>query len=79
MRVEQTDGHPVHVVDDGGGIDTDEMDAVFTPGTTRSGGAGLGLPPARRLARAAGGDVLALSPGANGRGGHLVLRLPAVG
>ena len=78
VRVERSDGQVlVHVVDDGAGIEPDELDRVFTPGASQSGGAGLGLPLARRLARAAGGDVVAEAGGANGGGGHLVLRLPA--
>jgi signal transduction histidine kinase len=56
------------VVDDGDGIDEAEREAVFAPG--RRGrtedahdGAGLGLALARRLARAASGDVVAVGPG----------------
>ena len=78
VKLERSDGHVlVHVLDDGDGIDPDALEAVFAPGTSRSGGAGLGLPLARRLARAAGGDVVAVAGGATGSGGHLVLRLPA--
>jgi signal transduction histidine kinase len=45
---------------------------VFAPGVSSSGGAGLGLPLARRLARSCGGDVVA----APGDGGTFELRLP---
>ena len=80
VQLERDDGHVlVHVLDDGEGIEPGELEEVFVPGNSRSGGAGLGLPLARRLARAAGGDVLAVAPGPNGHGGHLVLRLPAAG
>ena len=52
------------VEDDGPGIEADEREAIFAPGTRgRAGrgvpGAGLGLALARRLARSASGDVSA--------------------
>jgi len=57
----------VDVADDGCGIPADERDRVFEPGFRGSSGtdpehpgAGLGLPLARRLARAVAGDVVAL-------------------
>jgi signal transduction histidine kinase len=65
------------VHDDGPGLDPQLGDRVFEPGVRAvdgSGGAGLGLPLARRLARSCGGDVMA---GA-GPGGCFVLELPAV-
>ena len=66
------------VRDDGPGIAAGELDAVFEPGVSADDdehdGAGLGLPLARRLARAAGGDVRALPSDA---GGHLRVTLPA--
>jgi signal transduction histidine kinase len=70
----------VTVADDGPGLPTDARDAVFEPGV-RAGavnghrGAGLGLPLARRLARAVGGDVtLAPEPGP---GAEFRVELPA--
>ena len=60
-----TDGRLiVTVADDGPGIPDDARERIFEPGVRlgdgeRSGGAGLGLSLARRLARAAGGDVTA--------------------
>ncbi len=52
------------VADDGRGITGDEAERIFEPGArgaaaaaTVDGGAGLGLPLARRLARTIGGDV----------------------
>ena len=59
-----TDGRLiVTVADDGPGIPDDARERIFEPGVRlgdgESGGAGLGLSLARRLARAAGGDVTA--------------------
>ncbi|HEY4278450.1 MAG TPA: ATP-binding protein [Conexibacter sp.] len=70
----------VHVEDDGDGIAFHEAERVFAPGASGSGGAGLGLPLARRLARSCGGDVVAVARDheAGGVGGHVVLRLPLV-
>ncbi|MFN8108536.1 MAG: HAMP domain-containing sensor histidine kinase [Thermoleophilia bacterium] len=67
------------VVDDGPGIAAGEVEEIFHPGRRGvagagvPGGSGLGLPLARRLARAAGGDVEAVAAAG---GGHLVVRLP---
>jgi signal transduction histidine kinase len=61
------------VHDDGPGVDAELGDRVFEPGVG-GGGAGLGLPLARRLARSCGGDVVA----GEGPGGCFVLELPAV-
>jgi signal transduction histidine kinase len=68
------------VRDDGPGFATGEREAVFEPGARgsagRSGsdpGAGLGLPLARRLARAVGGDVVV---GESENGGLVQVKLP---
>lgn len=66
------------VVDDGRGVPEADRERIFEAGRgddghRRSDGAGLGLPLARRLARAAGGDVR--SEG-DGPGGRFVARLP---
>ena len=66
------------VRDDGPGLDPELGARAFEPGGRAGGddgGAGLGLPLARRLARSCGGDVVA---GA-GPGGCFVLELPALG
>jgi two-component system OmpR family sensor kinase len=69
----------VNVVDDGPGVRDDEGERIFEPGARGSAasaagqGAGLGLSLARRLARSAGGDVLAVPSAA---GGQFSVRLP---
>jgi signal transduction histidine kinase len=74
------DAHSVRIAvrDDGPGVDPELGELLFEPGvrgTQAAGsGAGLGLPLARRLARACGGDVL-LAPGP---GGHFVVKLAPV-
>jgi two-component system, OmpR family, sensor kinase len=67
------------VIDDGPGVAAEEAEAIFDPGVRGSSaagatGAGLGLALARRLARAAGGEVSAEPAGA---GGRFAVRLPA--
>jgi signal transduction histidine kinase len=66
----------VLIADNGPGIADSERDAIFTPGHTRSGGSGLGLALARRVARSAGGDVT-VRPHAPGAGATFEIRLPA--
>lgn len=77
-----TDGREVliEVHDDGPGVPEGEREDIFEPGARGAAngdpgpGAGLGLSLARRLARAAGGDVEA---GASGNGGLFLVRVPA--
>jgi signal transduction histidine kinase len=69
------------VADDGPGIAADAREQVFEPGIHGGGdnghnGAGLGLPLARRLAKAVGGDVT-LAPAAPDGGAEFRVRLPA--
>jgi signal transduction histidine kinase len=65
----------IAVRDDGDGLGGAGAEELFEPGHSGVGGAGLGLPLARRLARACGGDVTA---DAAAPGGRFVLRLPSV-
>ncbi len=70
----------VRVADDGRGVPAEDTERVFEPGVRGAtgddhGGAGLGLPLARRLARAAGGDVRAEPR--DGAGATFVVDLPA--
>jgi signal transduction histidine kinase len=70
------------VEDDGPGVPAGEELTIFEPGNRGRGGedghagAGLGLALARRLARSAGGELVA-DPSA--AGGRFVVRLPGVG
>jgi len=69
-------GALITVTDDGAGVAADLVETVFEPGYTTAasrGGAGLGLSLARRLARAAGGDVRCTSDAA---GGSFTVHLP---
>lgn len=63
----------VSVLDDGPGLEGRDPASVFAPGVSTSGGAGLGLPLARRLARSCGGDVAVV---AHSPGGRFDLTLP---
>lgn len=58
----------IEVTDHGPGIPTDEQARIFERFWGRGGSAGLGLPIARQVARAHGGDVTVASPGPTGDG-----------
>ena len=63
------EGGTVHVdvVDVGSGIPADVLPQIFTPFfTTKARGTGLGLPTARRIARAHGGELAVVASGPNG-------------
>ncbi len=64
----------ISVQDDGPGIPAGDREAIFEPGFSGNGGAGLGLPLARRLARSGGGDVTVVAAD----GGRFELHLPAL-
>ena len=70
----------VTVEDQGSGIAPDDVERIFDIYVTKAAeeghGMGLGLPLSRRLARLLGGELKAVSR--PGRGGCLVLELPAV-
>lgn len=72
------------IEDDGPGVSEEEKDKIFEPGVRGSAGkseeaasrgAGLGLSLARRLARAASGDV-EVGPSTLGTGARFIVRLP---
>jgi two-component system, OmpR family, sensor kinase len=63
------------VRDDGCGPQVSDAEKLFEPGVSSVGGAGLGLPLARRLARSCGGEVTVDLAAV---GGRFSLRLPAV-
>jgi signal transduction histidine kinase len=70
-------GEVVFVVrDDGPGVDPAVREHLFEPGTSSGGGAGLGLPLARRLARSCGGEVEEVPAPS---GARFELRMPATG
>lgn len=65
----------ITVHDDGVGIPDEALDRIFDPlFSTKKGGTGLGLTIARRIARAAGGDIHVGSGG--GSGTAVEIRLP---
>ena len=69
----------IDIVDDGGGVGVEESDRIFEPGLRGSAsllapdGAGLGLALAQRLARSAGGEIVATPSTTEGR---FSIRLP---
>lgn len=72
----------IAVTDDGPGVDSAEVERIFSPGVRGTAaaaveepGAGLGLTLSRRLARAAGGDVVVVD---RGRGARFEVRLAPV-
>ena len=80
IRVDRADDRAmITVADQGQGIDADQQAVVFEKferlGRTDSGGSGLGLYIARRLARAMDGDLTVDS--APGQGARFTLSLPA--
>jgi signal transduction histidine kinase len=66
----------VSIVDDGPGLAAEDLERIFEPGySTRTEGAGLGLSLARRMAAAAGAELVARP----GPGGRFELRIPLHG
>lgn len=74
--------HAIEVLDDGPGLASDEAEQVFdrfhrgTAGRTGAPGTGLGLPIARQLARAWGGDAAIANRDGNGGGARATLAFP---
>lgn len=67
----------IAVRDDGGGVPAKLRERIFDPGTSDSGGTGLGLGISRRVARSVGGDVvLGTGTGSDEHTTAFVLRLP---
>jgi two-component system OmpR family sensor kinase len=56
-------------------VDPRVREHLFEPGASANGGAGLGLPLARRLARSCDGDIQLV----DGDGACFELRMPATG
>jgi signal transduction histidine kinase len=76
VTLESDDGDAVfRVLDDGPGVEPAYRGRVFEPGASSHGGAGLGLPLARRLARATTGDLVLIEVD---RGACFELRIPAI-
>ncbi|MCG6955092.1 MAG: HAMP domain-containing protein [Gemmatimonadetes bacterium] len=76
VEIKETAGEvAISIRDEGSGIDPSDLDRIFDPFfTTRPDGTGLGLPIARRIAEAHGGELAVESkPGA---GTTVTLRLP---
>jgi len=79
VSIDRADGAVRYTIaDDGPGVGSDEAERIFEPGVRGSGakangGAGLGLALARRLARSASGEIVAV---ADGEGGRFVVTLP---
>lgn len=76
VRMECDGGSAVVTIhDDGAGIPPEDLERVFDPlFSTKEAGTGLGLTIARRIARAAGGDIHVES--ARGTGTTVKIRLP---
>ena len=76
VSLERRGGEAVfRVRDDGPGVEPGQATHIFEPGVSTEGGAGLGLPLARRLARACTGDIVLVDVD---RGACFELRIPAI-
>jgi two-component system, OmpR family, sensor kinase len=64
----------IQVVDNGPGVRPDDLEHIFERFYSRAGGSGIGLAVVRRIARAHGGEALALNN--PGGGATFVLELP---
>lgn len=74
LRAEREGGATlIGICDDGDGLPADQVEGVFEPGSSTAGGAGLGLPLARRLAQTFKGTLLAVP---SDRGACFELTIP---
>ena len=68
----------IHVIDQGSGVDKDQLDVIFRPYvSTKSGGTGLGLPTTQRIVEEHGGRIEVHS--VPGQGSDFIIRLPIDG
>ena len=68
----------IHVIDQGSGVDQDQLEAIFRPYvSTKSGGSGLGLPTTQRIVEEHGGRIEVHSVA--GQGSDFIIRLPVHG
>jgi signal transduction histidine kinase len=77
-KSKKNDGHTaLRITDDGPGLPERALEHLFQPfaGSTRAGGAGLGLAISRELAQAHGGDLVLIDTGPEGA--TFEIRLPA--
>lgn len=74
-------GHLVvlEVADAGPGISAQHVPMLFEPGWSASGGSGLGLALARRVARSGGGDVALVAPRGRRGGAVFAVSFPCAG
>ena len=76
LQRDERDDRRSRVADSGPGIGPEERERIFRPFWSRAGeGTGLGLPIARELAQALGGELMLESQ--LGKGSRFELRLPA--
>ena len=63
----------ISIADDGPGVAEDVREQIFEVGTSSTGGTGLGLGIAQRVARSLGGEIVVGKPDS---GAAFIIRLP---